>query len=152
MIKFDSQNVRNQSFPYWNDGQTGVTTVSPPGGALCLFSACYLDNDNSRHFIAPTSCSVSSPTATQDGQCIPAHMRAVHECISTHAGSSLLGQSITQQTTTSDYDRVPGPSTTPEVSQSRERREIIHPHQGEQNHTKYMLSTFITVIRMSFLL
>eukprot|EP00731_Ephydatia_muelleri_P025373 Em0017g456a len=59
-------NVRNQSFPYWNDGQTGVTTVSPPGGALCLFSACYLDNDNSRHFIAPTSCSVSSPTATQD--------------------------------------------------------------------------------------
>ena len=28
--------------------------------------------------------------------------RAVHECISTHAGSSLLGQSITQQTTTSE--------------------------------------------------
>ena len=60
--------------------------------------------------------------------------RAVHECISTHAGSSLLGQSITQQTTTSDYDRVPGPSTAPEVPQSRERREIIRPHQGEQNH------------------
>eukprot|EP00731_Ephydatia_muelleri_P025375 Em0017g458a len=100
--------VRNQSFPYWNDGQTGVTMVSPPGGALCLFSACYLDNYNSRHFIAPTSCSVSSPTATQDGSSVPE-------------------QSITQQTMTSAIDLVPSPTTTPDGSISlRVRRGSLH--------------------------
>ena len=30
VIKFDSQNVRNQSFPYWNDGIA-------PGGELCVY-------------------------------------------------------------------------------------------------------------------
>ncbi|KAL5479635.1 hypothetical protein EMCRGX_G023184 [Ephydatia muelleri] len=100
--------VRNQSLPYWNDGQTGVTMVSPPGGALCLFSACYLDNYNSRHFIAPTSCSVSPPTATQDGSSVPE-------------------QSITQQTMTSSIDLVPSPTTTPDGSISlRVRRGSLH--------------------------
>ncbi|KAL5479633.1 hypothetical protein EMCRGX_G023182 [Ephydatia muelleri] len=107
--------VRNQSLPYWNDGQTGVTMVSPPGGALCLFSACYLDNYNSRHFIAPTSCSVSSPTATQDGSSVPE-------------------QSITQQTMTSAIDLVPSPTTTPDGSISlRVRRGSLHLQQSEQS-------------------
>lgn len=54
--------VLNHSFPFWNDGQFGSTKITPLSGALCLFSACYLDQDNTRHFIAPTSCVASSST------------------------------------------------------------------------------------------
>ena len=140
MIKFDSQNVRNQSFPYWNDGQTGVTTVSPPGGALCLIrpvTSTATTVDTLLHQQAAPYRPLQLHKTVSAYLRICRYPRAVHECISTHAGSSLLGQSITQQTTTSDYDRVPGPSTTSEIPQSRERKEIIRPHQGEQNHTKY---------------
>ena len=57
-----SLSVLNQSFPFLNDGHNGRTTITPLASALCLFSACYLDQDDTRHYVAPTSC-ITTPSA-----------------------------------------------------------------------------------------
>ena len=102
--------------------------VLPPEGALCLFSACYLDDDYIRHFVAPTSCSVTSPTATDDGisyaTCACAFIHSLRAFI------AMLGQEITQ-TITSDIENLHVPSITPEASSYRARRtSALFPQQG----------------------
>ena len=126
--------------------------VSPPGGALCLFSACYLDNDNTRHFITPTSCSVTSTSMPPDDgkqrQMLLKHVLVCKKdikfilnntymlmCMLKMArysliGSSLMEQIIVLQTATSISDIEPFPSTTPELSSSRAKRTAFTPQQG----------------------